>query len=319
MTAGKLIRVGMAAGSLALATPPTAGAAVTIGQSPPVAGTPQTGAGCSAPFDIDGVQASSTTGNSYAVPAGGGVITSWSTFTPNGSGMLRFRVYVLGTGGMTPVGESQVETVTPSSPPAFPTRIPVSGGERIGYTVFTGAQLDNCVYANTGNEGDFTRGSQGAAPIGQFEPFFADPQPQALANLSAQLEPDADRDGFGDETQDGCPTDASTQAACTPAPSARCDGRKATIVGTDAAEKLRGTFGKDVIYAGGGDDAVVGAGGDDVICGGGGADLLRGNAGKDRLVGGGGKDKLVGGGAKDTCEGGPGKDLGKSCEKGPDA
>jgi hypothetical protein len=33
-------------------------------------------------------------------------------------------------------------------------------------------------------------------------------------DLSATLEPDADHDGFGDETQDQCPTNASTQGAC---------------------------------------------------------------------------------------------------------
>ena len=35
-----------------------------------------------------------------------------------------------------------------------------------------------------------------------------------LFDLSAQLEPDADRDGFGDDTQDGCPRDAVTQGPC---------------------------------------------------------------------------------------------------------
>ena len=32
--------------------------------------------------------------------------------------------------------------------------------------------------------------------------------------VQAVMEPDADRDGFGDETQDGCSTDASAQGAC---------------------------------------------------------------------------------------------------------
>lgn len=31
------------------------------------------------------------------------------------------------------------------------------------------------------------------------------------------VEPDADGDSYGDETQDGCPTDASRQTACLPA------------------------------------------------------------------------------------------------------
>jgi hypothetical protein len=30
----------------------------------------------------------------------------------------------------------------------------------------------------------------------------------------ADVEPDADRDGFGDETQDQCPSEAATQGAC---------------------------------------------------------------------------------------------------------
>jgi hypothetical protein len=32
--------------------------------------------------------------------------------------------------------------------------------------------------------------------------------------VQGTIEPDADRDGFGDETQDGCPSQASTQGAC---------------------------------------------------------------------------------------------------------
>ena len=35
---------------------------------------------------------------------------------------------------------------------------------------------------------------------------------------NADVEPDADHDGFGDETQDKCPTDASTQDSCPPPP-----------------------------------------------------------------------------------------------------
>src|SRR3954470_7352826 len=34
-------------------------------------------------------------------------------------------------------------------------------------------------------------------------------------NVSATLEPDADGDGFGDETQDGCPVNAATSGPCT--------------------------------------------------------------------------------------------------------
>jgi hypothetical protein len=43
--------------------------------------------------------------------------------------------------------------------------------------------------------------------------------PDLRINMAAVVEPDVDGDGFGDETQDGCPTDASTQGPC-PQPSA---------------------------------------------------------------------------------------------------
>src|SRR5581483_12213205 len=38
--------------------------------------------------------------------------------------------------------------------------------------------------------------------------------PSTLLDISAQLEPDADHDGYGDQTQDKCYTDPSTQLAC---------------------------------------------------------------------------------------------------------
>lgn len=49
--------------------------------------------------------------------------------------------------------------------------------------------------------------TQSAAPLGAFIP-----------RVSALIEPDVDRDGFGDETQDQCPKDPTTQAPCTVAP-----------------------------------------------------------------------------------------------------
>jgi hypothetical protein len=37
-------------------------------------------------------------------------------------------------------------------------------------------------------------------------------------DVSAQLEPDADSDGFGDQTQDACPDDQAVQAGACPIP-----------------------------------------------------------------------------------------------------
>jgi V8-like Glu-specific endopeptidase len=103
-----------------------------------------------------------------------------------------------------------------------------------------------------------------------------------------------------------------------------CKGKLATHVGTDAAEKIVGTPGKDVIAANGGDDKVNGLAGNDRICGGDGADKLGGGRGRDRLNGEGGRDtvnggrggdRLNGGSGRDVCGGGAGRDRDHDCEK----
>ena len=97
----------------------------------------------------------------------------------------------------------------------------------------------------------------------------------------------------------------------------RCAGKTATIVGTNARDRLKGTSRADVIVGLGGNDTISGLGGNDVICGGagndkisggGGSDRTYGEAGNDTLSGGDGKDKLSGGAGADKLSGGDGKD-----------
>ena len=88
----------------------------------------------------------------------------------------------------------------------------------------------------------------------------------------------------------------------------RCAGRRATIVGDDGPDRIKGTKKADVIVANAGRDIVRGRGGNDRICGGRGKDQLRGNNGRDRIFGQAGADLLAGGRASDTLRGGKGKD-----------
>ena len=90
--------------------------------------------------------------------------------------------------------------------------------------------------------------------------------------------------------------------------SARCQGRRATIVGTDRGERLRGTRRRDVIVARGGRDVIVGGGGSDVVCAGAGRDRVQTGDGDDHVGGGGGADLLDGDDGDDTIVGGPGAD-----------
>lgn len=86
----------------------------------------------------------------------------------------------------------------------------------------------------------------------------------------------------------------------------RCGGRVATIIGSDARDRIRGTSRKDVIATLGGDDVVSGRGGNDVVCAGAGDDAVDGGGGRDRIDGGPGSDrcgKERGGKRLRRCEG----------------
>lgn len=85
-----------------------------------------------------------------------------------------------------------------------------------------------------------------------------------------------------------------------------CDGKHATIVGTEGSDIIVGTPGADVITGLGGIDGIRGGLGRDVICGGDRGDKLRGEGGKDRLFGGAYNDRLAGGSGKDRLDGGSG-------------
>jgi hypothetical protein len=144
--------------------------------------------------------------------------------------------------------------------------------------------------------------------------------------FNADVEPDCDNDGLGDETQD------TNLSSCAPGtgpgtgPGAGpvlgpggtpvfCKGKPATIVGTAGNDVRTGSKGRDVIASLGGNDTLSGLGGKDLICGGPGKDKLFGGKGKDKLYGQKGKDTLNGGKGNDLCAGGPGKDKAKGCEK----
>ncbi len=94
-----------------------------------------------------------------------------------------------------------------------------------------------------------------------------------------------------------------------------CDGKRATIVGTEGRDTIRGSRRDDVIVALAGRDVIDGRGGDDVVCGGAGYDRIHGGGGDDRILGQGDGcywdegcfyfgDDLSGGAGNDTIIGG---------------
>ncbi len=92
-----------------------------------------------------------------------------------------------------------------------------------------------------------------------------------------------------------------------------CDGKPASIAGTDDADRLEGTGDRNVVQGHKGSDTILARRGGDLVCGSAGRDTLRGNKGRDRLIGGPGNDVLNGGPGRDRCKGGPGRDEKISC------
>ncbi len=93
------------------------------------------------------------------------------------------------------------------------------------------------------------------------------------------------------------------------APSHRCFGMAATIVGTSQGEDLLGTRGTDVIVGFGGDDFIDRRSGRDFVCAGVGSDVIQGRSGgSDKVRGAAGFDRIYTYSGDDMIFGGPGPD-----------
>lgn len=94
---------------------------------------------------------------------------------------------------------------------SYPTRLPIAAGDLLGFSSADGAPIRAQPCPATCGRA-YQEGSDGSTTTE--EGYFAS---NYQAPISGVIEPDADGDGYGDETQDQCPTDASTQGPC-PAP-----------------------------------------------------------------------------------------------------
>ena len=102
--------------------------------------------------------------------------------------------------------ESRRKRRSPRSPAAAGQKRPAPRDRR--------DQIDRRIYNSNGNKFSYLFAPplvEAAAPRGSTE------APNELL-VAATIEPDADSDGFGDETQDQCPSQATTQGACDTTP-----------------------------------------------------------------------------------------------------
>jgi hypothetical protein len=91
----------------------------------------------------------------------------------------------------------------------FPARLSVQPGDRFGL----GGGEGPLVCKETGFAGDVIGAWLGVPPVGSTNTILEEGSGYQ-APVSATIEPDADGDGFGDETQDKCPQSAAVQTPC---------------------------------------------------------------------------------------------------------
>lgn len=144
-----------------------------------------------------------------AMPAAG-VITSWKLSLGTVAGLHEQRLRIYRETKVTPYELTTViESATPSvlaGVNTFPVRLPVKVGDLLG--LYGPVETYFCDKENINTAAKFA----GPAPVGTTNTFSL--EKGVGMPVTATLEPDVDGDGFGDETQDGCPRSGVFQSTC---------------------------------------------------------------------------------------------------------
>jgi hypothetical protein len=147
-----------------------------------------------------------------------GVVTKWTFNAEPGlpAGFVSQRLKILRSAGSNQfqvVGESALSPIS-GGLNTFATRVPVHAGDLIG----TNGALEGSpftFYCETGNPGDRLGVIVGNPSVGAIA-TQGEEVPNLQVPVTVFVEPDADNDGFGDETQDACPQSAAFQTPCPP-------------------------------------------------------------------------------------------------------
>ncbi len=145
-----------------------------------------------------------------------GVITRWTfNIVPISPGILTQSLKIFRPTGapnqFKVVGESSPAPIT-TGLNTFGARIPVQAGDFLG-TSGAASGMVVTVFCNTGNPGDRVAVFTGNVTSGSTATSLGE-EAGRQNPITAVVEPDADNDGFGDETQDKCPQSAATQGDC---------------------------------------------------------------------------------------------------------
>lgn len=312
----------LTAGLLILAAASPAGAAQTLGQT-------YATSNCGTNQVL--VQKATAGAQTYQAQSSG-VIVSWSYRAAANPPNLRFGVYratadpakwFLRSQSAQRTAGAGADQVKASQLNTFAERpgLRIEAGDVLGLEGKAGTNI-SCDDAASNSDLLRVRDAGSPQTVGQENSNFLGENPKQRIGVSAVVEADADNDGFGDETQDGCPTEASVNAG--PCPDADGDGLSDSVDAcpndSDASSQRDPRTGCPVDSDGDGafdtadpdddndgvldpddkfpldpsqyltpattgNDTIVGTTRDDVICGLGGNDKLSGAAGNDTLWG----------------------------------
>ncbi len=232
-------RIGLASllsvAGLALAAPSDAFAATTIGSR--LDGVPTSGFQCTPNCTVaHSVLPPLSQALGGVVAPDDGVVVRWRVKVGEATSPVALRITRPGVSD-TRTAAGTGPTVTPpiNATTPYEVRLPIQSGDGLGLDCCADPDPTHLAYffAPTASADTFT-----------WNPRLLDGEPARSGGLfspdelliNADIEPDADHDGFGDETQDQCPTDATTAGAC-PSP-ATPTGQPATPTGQPDAEAL---------------------------------------------------------------------------------
>jgi hypothetical protein len=135
------------------------------------------------------------------VPAG--VVVKWRVRTRAGATSFKARPRVLGANTGMAAGDT-VTVQAVDGEQAFPTRLPVAAGQRVGIDILEQPALATASIINSGvAAGSFDLWQPSLGVPESRSPDMTPPNSELLINADVEL--DADGDGYGDETQDACP------------------------------------------------------------------------------------------------------------------
>ncbi len=199
------------AAALCVAIPASASGAVTIGSSLEVAAENTITCASLCTTSNSSLPDTSTASAGLVAPSDG-VVVRWRIKTGSPVTPVALRITRPGPGPLsdfTGAGTGPTETPALNTTSTFDVRLPIQAGDGVG--------IDCC------EVGGLT--ALAPTPGSIFDTWnpLVDADMPKLPNksfadiellVSADIEPDADHDGFGDETRDQCPTDASKQGDC---------------------------------------------------------------------------------------------------------